>query len=231
VNGPVTWQGVRAEALRRIRAREWPPGALIPKEAELAQEMGCARATVNRALRDLAEAGYLDRRRKGGTRVTETPVRRAVFDIAIIRQEVEQSGAAYGYALLVDRTEPLPGELAAALGVKPGARWRHVIALHSAGKTPFCLEDRWLNPDLAPQTRADFTASSANEWLVRNVPFTGGELAFQARKADTALASRLGCARGNALFAVERVTRTDKAAVTAVTLTYAPGYRLSTHLG
>lgn len=231
MSAPVTWQSVRAEALHRIRARDWPPGSLIPKESEIAQEFGCARATVNRALRDLAEAGYLDRRRKGGTRVTETPVRRAVFDIAIIRQEVEQSGAAHTYALLEDRTEPLPADLAPTLGVKPGTRWRHVIALHSAGGRPFCLEDRWLNPDLVPKDRADFNASSANEWLVRNVPFTGGELAFRAHKADTALASRLGCARGDALFAVERVTRTDSAPVTAVTLTYAPGYRLATQLG
>lgn len=225
------WQSVRAEALRRIRSREWPPGAMIPKEAEIAQELGCARATVNRALRDLAEAGYLDRRRKGGTRVTETPVRRAVFEIAIIRHEVEQSGASYGYTLLEDRTERLPDELAATLDQPRGTRWRRVIALHSAGKRPFCLEDRWLNPDLVPRERADFAASSANEWLVRNVPFTGGELSFQARKADTALASRLGCARGSAVFGVERVTRTDDAAVTAVTLTYAPGYRLTTTLG
>lgn len=231
MNGPVTWQSVRADALRRIRTREWPPGALIPKEAEIAEELGCARATVNRALRDLAEAGYLDRRRKGGTRVTETPVRRAVFDIAIIRQEVEQSGATYGYALLEDRMERLPGDLAARLDVAPGSRWRRVIALHSAGKRPFCLEDRWLNPQLVPSSRAEFTASSANEWLVRNIPFTDGELSFSANKADTALASRLGCARGNAVFAVERITRTDDAAVTAVTLTYAPGYRLTTQLG
>lgn len=231
MNGPVSWQSVRAEALRRIASREWLPGRLIPKEAELAQELGCARATVNRALQDLADAGYLDRRRKGGTRVAETPVRRAVFEIAIIRQEVEQSGASYDYALLVDRIERLPDDLAATLGQPCGTRWRHVIALHSAGKRPFCLEDRWLNPQLVRQEQADFTSLSANEWLVRNVPFSAGELAFQARKADTALASRLGCARGNAVFAVDRITRTHDTVVTAVTLTYAPGYRLTTRLG
>ena len=62
----ITWQSIRAEALRRIRAGLWPPGARIPDEAELAAEFGCARATVNRALRDLAEAGLLERKRKGG---------------------------------------------------------------------------------------------------------------------------------------------------------------------
>jgi hypothetical protein len=45
------WEDIRAEVLRRIRARDWPPGALIPGEEALAAEFGVARATVNRALR------------------------------------------------------------------------------------------------------------------------------------------------------------------------------------
>ena len=52
------WEGVRDEVLRRIRVREWVPGAVIPGEEALAVEFGVARATVNRALRELAEAGY-----------------------------------------------------------------------------------------------------------------------------------------------------------------------------
>lgn len=226
-----SWQAVRREALRRIRTREWVPGALIPKEAELAQELGCARATVNRALRDLAEAGYLDRRRKGGTRVTETPVRRAVFDIAIIRQEVEQSGASHGYALLADTDQPLPDLLAARLGAATGEVWRHVVALHARDDTPFCLEDRWLNPRLVPRDLAPFDTLSANEWLVRNIPFSGGELVFRAGMAGEALAAHLRCPAESAVFIVERLTHTGTAPVTAVTISYAPGYRMQAVLG
>ena len=32
------WEDVRAEVLRRIRARDWPPGAVIPGEEALAGE-------------------------------------------------------------------------------------------------------------------------------------------------------------------------------------------------
>ena len=64
-----SWQAVADEVLARIRRRDWAPGDLIPNEVDLAGEMGCARTTVNRALRHLAEAGYLERRRKAGTRV------------------------------------------------------------------------------------------------------------------------------------------------------------------
>ena len=74
--------------------RIWKPGELIPNEADLAIEFGCARATVNRALRALAETGILDRRRKAGTRVALHPVRKVTLEIPIIRHEVEQKAAA-----------------------------------------------------------------------------------------------------------------------------------------
>jgi GntR family transcriptional regulator, histidine utilization repressor len=56
------WEDIRAEVLRRIRARDWPPGGLIPGEEALAEEFGVARATVNRALTALAEAGVIERK-------------------------------------------------------------------------------------------------------------------------------------------------------------------------
>jgi GntR family histidine utilization transcriptional repressor len=92
--GSKGWEDIRAEVLRRIRAREWHPGAQIPTEEDLAAEFGVARATVNRALRELATAGVLERRRKAGTRVAALPVRKATLDIPVIRQEIEARGQA-----------------------------------------------------------------------------------------------------------------------------------------
>ncbi|MEP5090001.1 MAG: winged helix-turn-helix domain-containing protein, partial [Paracoccaceae bacterium] len=78
-----SWHAVQEEVLRRIKNRSWKPGELIPNEADLAIEFGCARATVNRALRALAETGILDRRRKAGTRVALHPVRKVTLEIPI----------------------------------------------------------------------------------------------------------------------------------------------------
>ncbi len=227
MEGPLTWQSLRAEALRRIRAREWPPGALIPNEADLAIEFGCARATVNRALRDLAEAGYLERRRKGGTRVAATPVRKATFEITIIRHDVEARGQRYGYRLLTDCIAPAPAAPCKALGMTGPAPMRQVRALHLADGAPFCLEDRWINPDFAPP-EISFDTLSANEWLVRNLPFTGGGFGFYARRADDDMAALLGCDVGAALFCIDRTTFNEAEPITAVTLGYAPGYRMET---
>ena len=117
MTGPNTWQGVQEEVRRRIRSREWKPGELIPTETDLACELGCARTTVNRALRELAEAGLIERRRKSGTRVARHPTGRAVIEIPLIRREVEATGARYGYALLSRAIGPPPARVAYALGL------------------------------------------------------------------------------------------------------------------
>ena len=229
IDGPVTWQSVRAEALRRISEREWPPGGQIPNEADLAAEFGCARATVNRALRDLAASGYLERRRKGGTRVPLTPVRKATFSITIIRQDVEGRGQVHGYRLLSDRHEAAPPAVRAALKLEKPVALRALVALHLADGKPFCLERRWINPEFAgPEVRFDML--SANEWLVRNLAFSGGDFSFYATPADAGLAKVLDCAPGAALFALDRTTFSDTRPITAVTLIYAPGYRMVTEI-
>lgn len=221
---PATWQQVRAEALRRIRAGAWAPGARIPDEADLAAELGCTRVTVNRALRDLAEAGLLERRRKGGTRLVETPRRRAVLEIPIIRQDIAARGAVPGYRLLADVRAPLPDAVAQALGAAPGADWRHITALHLADDAPFCLEDRWLAPDRA--LGQDFSDISANEWLVRNVAYTEGSFAWSAVPLPPDAAAALARPAGTAVLAIDRTTFAEGGAITAVRLIYAPGYRM-----
>ncbi|MCC6303642.1 MAG: UTRA domain-containing protein [Rhodobacteraceae bacterium] len=225
--GTLTWQWIAAEARRRVAVRQWPPGSRIPDEAQLAAEFGCARATVNRALRELAAAGLLVRRRRAGSFVAELPVRKATFEIQVIRQEIAARGLRPGYRLLEAASLPVPAPVRDLLGLAPGTPFRHLRALHLADDRPFCLEDRWLNPATPGLEGVDFAAVSANEWLVRNRPFSSGTIAFFALAADPGLAALLDCRPGEALFAVERATFAGADPITAVRLTYGPGHRVT----
>ena len=57
------YQNIKNEMREWIQTGIWKQGGLIPVEAVLSKEYGCARATVNRALRKLAQEGILERRR------------------------------------------------------------------------------------------------------------------------------------------------------------------------
>ncbi len=223
------WEAIRTEVLARIRSRAWPLGTLIPTEAALAQEFGVARATVNRALSELARTGVLERKRKAGTRVAALPVRKATLDIPVIRAEVEARGEVYGLRLLrCDLAQP-PVPVLARLGQDVG-EMLHIETLHLASGRGFALEDRWLNPAILPTPLPDFAAISANEWLVAHVSYASGDISFAAEPASDAAAAALGIAQGSAVFVTERCTWAPDAPITWVRLVHAPGYRLSTVL-
>ncbi|WP_210529578.1 UTRA domain-containing protein [Rubellimicrobium arenae] len=224
-----TYRDIKADILGKITRGEWRPGSLIPSELELAERYGSARATVNRAMRELVEDGLIERKRKAGSRVRLSPLRQARFDIPVIQREIEGQGASYRYALVHSEVVPAPDWLRARLGLSDGAEVRHLVCLHFAAGAPYQHEDRWINLGLLPQARdADFSAQAPTEWLMAQIPFSEVEIGITATAADGDLARHLDCAPGDPLLQVERSTRWEERAVTYVRLVHRLGYRMTT---
>jgi len=224
-----SYRAVKAEILKRITEGDWAPGALLPGEVELAESFGVARATVNRAMRELTDAGLLERRRKAGTRVRSSPLRAARFAIPLVREEIETAGATYRYALVEREVLRAPDWLRARLGQLAGARVLHLGCLHSANGAPYQFEDRWISLEALPEAAAaDFGQSGPNEWLVRAVPFSEVEMSFLANAADARVGGYLGMEPGEPVFTAERTTWWEGRALTHVRLHFARGYRMTT---
>ncbi|MDE2383540.1 MAG: UTRA domain-containing protein [Alphaproteobacteria bacterium] len=218
---------MKEEILRRIRAKAWAPGDLLPGEIELAGEFGVARGTMNRALRELTEQGYLERKRKGGTRVRPSPLRAARFEIPLVRAEIEATGAVYGYELLSRRIEAGGAALRALLGLDNDEQLLRLACLHLADGKPYQLEERWISISALPQAgRADFSASGPNEWLVQTVPYSDVEICFEANGASALVARHLGVAPGTPLFTTLRTTWLKGKALTHVRLSHHVHYRM-----
>lgn len=224
-----TWLTVQEEVRRCIRQRIWKPGELIPHEADLAREFGCARATVNRALQGLADAGLLERRRKAGTRVALTPARKAEFSIPIIREEIEGKGHRFDHRILHRHMGVPPPDVLTLLRLANGCKILHLQTLYTADGRPYVFEIRWINSTAVPNALdADFDTLSPNEWLVREVPFDKGDFAFSGYAATTADAKVLGCQPADALLMMERTTQRGEDMITYVRLLFHPGYRMHT---
>lgn len=221
------YREVKREVFRRIRNREWGPGTLLPGEVELAEQFGCSRATVNRAMQELSDDGIIDRRRKGGTRVKLAPVRQVTFEIPLIRSEIEARGALYTYELISNAVEKAPDWLQAKLGLEANTRVRHVECLHCADNKPFQFEDRWINLSAVPRAeQADFSTTGPNEWLVSEVPYTNAEVRFSATRPDSNTARHLGIGDGEPIFLAERTTWLADKPVTNVRLCFASPYEM-----
>ncbi|WP_170479386.1 GntR family transcriptional regulator [Ruegeria arenilitoris] len=228
-NDAMGYRYIKQTVLDRIQSGEWQPDTLLPSEQDLALEFSCTRTTVNRAMRELAEEGYLQRRRKAGTRVLSAPQRKANFTIPMVRDEVEASGGAYRYALVSAQTVPSPDWLVARLALRPGQAATHVRCMHYSTNTPYQYEDRWIIVESVPEVeQADFKSIGPNEWLVQTVPFTNVELTFMASRADETVAGFLDLPKDEPVFTAERITWLQGQPVTFAKMYFAAGYRMTT---
>lgn len=227
----MSYRDIKQIVLDRIQTGIWLPEALLPSETDLAAEFSSTRTTVNRALRELAEEGYLERKRKAGTRVLKSPLRKAQFSIPLVRDEVTATGAAYRYSLVDRKAQAAPSWLAARLNLDRGQQVLYLRCMHFADNNPFQLEVRWIVTDVVPEVLQEpFEQSGPNDWLVEHVPFTNLELSFLASRADSEIAGFLGASTGDPVFTAERITWLRDAPVTYAKLYFVPGYRMTTIL-
>lgn len=224
----LSWTDVRDQIRTRILNRTYAPGDRLPRDEDIATELGVARSTVHRAMQDLALAGLVERKRKGGTHVKTDPVTRATFDIPITRREVEQQGKKYGYQLISRALAASPMAVMARFGIQHPVEMLHVRALHLADNRPYLLEDRWINARSTPEIlNVDLAVESANEWLVRFKPYSRIDVRFYAMNAMGDTARHLSAAEGTALLVIERTTWIGTDPITSVQAVAMPGYQLA----
>ncbi len=224
----LSWTDVRDTIRARILDRTYAPGDKLPRDEDIALELGCARITVHRAMQDLSQIGLVERKRKGGTHVRTDPVTRATFDIPITRREVEQRGSKYGYQLISRTLERSTPSVMARFGIQQPAEMLHVKALHLADNRPYIFEDRWVDTRSTPDILGvDLNCECANEWLVRNKPYSRVDVRFYAMNAEGESADHLSTNEGNALLVIERTTWIGPDPITTVQSVAAPGYQLT----
>ena len=225
----LSWKDVRDEIHEAILSGRYGPGDRLPRDADIAEDLNCARSTVQRAMQDLSDSGLVERRRKGGTKVRSEPVTRATLDIPITRREVEQKGGRYGYQLIHSTKTDAPRGVIATFELTKTQPMLRVEALHLSDGRPYILEDRWISLDTVQEIAGvDLTTQSANEWLVLNRPYNRCDLRFYAISANSRVAELLQIETGAALFVMERTTWIDDAPITTVQGITKPGYQLLT---
>lgn len=221
----MTWQAVQDIVLERIQSGLWPEGELIPTETELAAELQCARATVNRAMQALAETGVVERRRKVGTRVAIHPKVQLVR--SLLRREVETAGRAYGYRLISAQEDQPPPEVAAAMLLRPSETLLRSRALFLGDDQPYCCEERWTNIYSTPGLTVEVLEStSACEWLLGHVPLNRATTSLGVALADDKLiAPALGVEAGEPVLVLERLEWLNNMPVSHYRRYFPPGHR------
>ncbi|MDT7527109.1 UTRA domain-containing protein [Sphingopyxis sp. SE2] len=192
---------IRDEIAAAIRSGEWRPGDRVPTEQELAARYGCARATVSKALGELAASGLVERRRKAGTFVAHPPVHSAVMTVPDLAELIAARGEAYRWDLIsiidTDDTgeEPLAG---------PALR---IEGVHRAAGEPFALERRFIALGEVPAAAdADFAKEAPGTWLLGHIPWTQARHVIRAVNPVRKETALLGIGPGAACLELDRTT-------------------------
>ncbi len=82
------YETVKQDICKKIAGGVWQPHDRIPSEAELVAQYGFSRMTINRALRELTDEGWLVRLQGVGTFVAEPKGQSALFEVRSIAEEI-----------------------------------------------------------------------------------------------------------------------------------------------
>lgn len=211
---------------RNIVDGTWPPGHLLPKETELAEQYGVSRMTMNKVLTRLAFEGFVVRRKRRGTVVAKPRAESAVLAINNIGEEVAALGRRYKWTLLSSESRASNAQDRRLLGLNEDEAQNNSLflqGLHFSNDEPFCLENRAINTKMVPDALGvDFEKDVPGAWLLTTMPWTKARHHVRAINVSGRDATLLELPVGAACLEVLRRTQIDAHWVTCARLLY-PG--------
>lgn len=229
---PAPFLRIKAYIRQALDEGRWPPGTLMPSEAELVAQFGVSRMTVNRALRELQLEGLIERLQGVGTFAAPTERASSSLTIRDVRQEIAGRGHVHSAVVHLLKRETVSSALAARFGMDKGEAVFHSRIVHTENGVPLQYEDRYVNPACAPDyLDVDFTTTTPTHYLLMVAPLWEAHYTVEARQPSATEAKLLQIPSTAPCLVVARTTRHQDVPITHAQLVY-PGtrYRLEGQL-
>lgn len=210
-DSPVPYYHQLKDSLRdNILGRTWPPGTVLPSEADICEGFGVSRITVRQALAELELEGLVRRERGRGTFVAESKIReRIVGHLTGFYEDMTAQGLEPKTRVLNKSIIEAPPWLAEILEVMPGIPLIRIERLRMIRGEPVLLSvthiPEAICPDLASE---DLEKQSLYALLEKRygVQIARGRRVIEAIAASENDASLLGVAGGTPLVLIKSVT-------------------------
>ncbi|KAA0023208.1 histidine utilization repressor [Antrihabitans cavernicola] len=218
------YERVKRLVLERISTGQWTEGDQLPSENQLVSALGLSRMTINRALRELATDGVVQRLMGVGTFVAPTKSASPLFEVTNIADEIAHRGHRHRTEVIFLRSEvPDPAHL--ILRDTGESRVFHSLVVHFEDAVPIQVEDRFVNPAEAPDyLEQDFTSITPNRYLSDVAPLARGEHVVEAVLGTPEECRLLQITSAEPCLLIRRRTWSARSLVSAARLVH-PGSR------
>jgi len=208
-----------------LATAKWPPGALMPSEAELVNRFEVSRMTVNRAMRELQSEGLLQRIQGVGTFAAQPYRASSTLTIRDLHTEIAERGRKHHVEVQFVREEKVAAGMARRLGLPMGSRVFHSLIVHFEDGLALLCEDRYVNPAAAPDyLGVDFNQITPTQYLLSVAPLWEAQYSIEASKPTAKEARLLGIDPQEPCLVIVRRTESQGAPVTLARLVH-PGTR------
>ncbi len=150
---------LQVESLVRdlIEKPNYQKGQLLPKEVDMANQLGISRNTVRQAISKLVIEGLLERKKGVGTKVSKQNISTQLQSWMSFTQEMNSKGIAFtNYEITVEKVKAC-NEVAAALEIKENTKIIKLSRLRGDVDGPFVYFVSWLHPRIGLTGKEDFT--------------------------------------------------------------------------
>src|ERR1700730_11877070 len=186
-----------------IRSPPYSTGALLPDELTIANRLGVSRGTVRESILNLVHQGFLERKKRVGTRVVQT----GLVAWASLTGEMRRKGIEVQSFILEVSEKTAEGKIADALQVPAGTPVKYLDQVRGWDDRPVLQSRSWFHPRLKLSGKEDFRRP-----LYELLQAETGFLADHAREeflavtADRPTARRLKVKKGTPLLLRRRTS-------------------------
>ena len=196
---------------------EYKSGDRLPNESELCDLYGVSRITVRRAIQDLADEGFLERKQGKGTFVTRTKITRELVSIDGFTDFSKQIGKNPSKRILACEEMKATPEIAEALQIGIDSPVLKLVRIMSIDHQPFVIDIAHYSLERFPNLMTHFTEHESTYEVLKNIYHINiksgsSKKIITVMPASVLEAEYLDCEIGETLFNIDKTVFDEKGA-------------------
>ena len=156
---PLYYQ-LKEQIKQNILDGEYQEGDLIPSEREFSDSYELSSTTIRRALNDLVQENFLERKAGKGTFVRRRKVKRDLHKVLGFTKNMTEMGLTPTTQVLSKKKVVANAFARQRLGIRKGEKVVRLERLRLADDIPMMLETRYIRTDLCPNIEKEELSSS-----------------------------------------------------------------------